>query len=71
MSVSVEREPKLSLGTPKKLFSGLTPGVALYAGYDVDEDAQRFLMVQITDPNSSNRGIAIVENWFEEFKLTR
>jgi serine/threonine-protein kinase len=71
MSVSVERKPKLTLGTPKKLFSGLTPGVALYAGYDVQEGAQRFLMVQINDPNSAKRGIAIVENWFEEFKLSR
>ena len=71
MSVAVAREPTLKLGTPRKLFSGLTPGVALYAGYDVDADAQRFLMVQINDPYSDKRGIAIVENWFEEFRNAR
>jgi hypothetical protein len=58
MSVSVEREPKLTLGAPKKLFSELTPGVALHAGYDVSGDAQRFLMVQVNDPNIAKRGIA-------------
>jgi serine/threonine protein kinase len=71
MSVSVEREPTLTLGTPKKLFFGSTPGVALYAGYDVAQDAQRFLMVQINDPTSAKQGIAIVENWIEEFKHSR
>jgi len=68
MSVSVEREPKLTLGSPKRLFSGLTPGVALYAGYDVAPDGLRFLMVQVNDPNRDKRGIAVVENWFAEFK---
>jgi Tol biopolymer transport system component len=68
MSVSVEREPALTLGTPQKLFSGLTPGVAMYAGFDVAADAQKFLMVQINDPDTAKRGIAIVENWFEEFR---
>jgi hypothetical protein len=64
MSVPVRREPTLTLGTPRKLFSGLTPGVALYAGYDVAADGQRFLMVQINDPKNAKRGIAVVENWY-------
>ena len=71
MSVSVQREPTLSLGTPQKLFSGLSPGVALYAGYDVAPNAQRFLMVQVYDPDKSRRGIAVVENWFAEFEDPR
>ena len=71
MSVSVQREPTLTLGTPKKLFSGLTPGVALYNGYDVAEDAQTFVMVQVNDPHSDKRGIAIVQNWFEEFRESK
>ena len=71
MSVSVEREPSLSLGTPKRLFSGRTPGVALFAGYDVGPDAERLLMVQVVDPDHGKRGIALVENWFAEFKNRR
>jgi serine/threonine-protein kinase len=71
MSVSVEREPALSLGVPKRLFSGRTPEVALFAGYDVGLNAERFLMVQVVDPDHGNRGIAIVENWFAEFKDRR
>jgi serine/threonine-protein kinase len=68
MSVAVTREPKLTLGSPRMLFSGLNPGVALYAGYDVSDDAQRFVMVQISDPEASKQGIAVVQNWFTEFQ---
>ena len=67
MSVPVQREPTLSLGAPQKLFSGRTPGVALFAGYDVAKDAERFLMVQVFDRDNDKRSMAIVENWFAEF----
>jgi hypothetical protein len=68
MSVKVQLEPTLSLGAPTKLFSCRDLGVALFAGYDVSLDGELFLMVQINDPDSDKRGIAIIENWFAEFE---
>ena len=68
MAVSVETEPTVTLGTPVKLFEARTPGVALQAGYDVAPDGQRFLTIQVTDPEAGAGAIAVIENWFAEFK---
>ena len=68
MSVSVTTDPAVQLGTPVKLFDTLAAGLSHEAGFDVAPDGQRFLMVQVTDPDAGKAAIAIYENWFEEFK---
>ena len=47
---------------------GVIAGVALFAGYDVAPDAERFLMVRVKNPENDKRGFAVVQNWFAEFE---
>jgi serine/threonine-protein kinase len=68
MAVSVKTDPAVQLGTPVKLFDTRAAGLSPIAGFDVAPDGQRFLMIQVTDPDAGEAAIAIYENWFAEFK---
>jgi len=66
ISVSGER---IVRGAPRPLFDARfsTPGPS--RGYDVTQDGQRFLLVQLTDPPSQSPAeLILVTNWFDELK---
>jgi len=65
MAVSVETEPSLTLGAPRKLFS-----VTSDFGYDIAPDGRRFLLVRKVG-ELENPNLAVVQNWFAEFSTTR
>ena len=75
MTVAVETQPTLILGTPEELFRGLfVSGMGGGHAWDIHPDGDRFLMIkalQTTDEESA-AGIPhkfiIVTNWFEELE---
>jgi len=70
MVVSVTDRPSLTLGSPRKLFSGPAAGLMLTPGrrFDVAPDGQRILAVQGVGEPAAETGITVVENWLAEFK---
>ncbi len=44
-------------------------GNAFHATYDVTEDAQRFVMVRLSDSGSLDEDLNVVENWLDEVAL--
>ncbi len=69
MSVPVITQPKMSFGTPRKLFSGPYGVNAPARAWDVSGDGQRFILLQprAQTPDVINE-ITVVENWIEELK---
>ena len=75
MAVTIETDPDLRMGQPTRLFSGEPNRLQLlqsqtdYPNYNVDNEGQRFIAVQVA-PSESGRASAIVavQNWFEEFR---
>ena len=67
MAVSIgDSRNTLSVGSPKRLFAGNYGFGGVRSGYDVDTDAQRFLMVKIPGvPDDSSR-FTVVTNWSDE-----
>ena len=69
MVVSVETDPELELGKPRRLFD-----TQPYNHWAIDPEGKRFLMikgVEETEDDSTQgetRKIVIVTNWFEELK---
>jgi Tol biopolymer transport system component len=70
-AVEVELEPTVRLGTPDPLFNAALLGISVFNGYDIAPDGQRFIFVQSEDQRIGRRSIAIVENWFSEFRDRR
>lgn len=74
MEVDVRTTPALALSPPRKVFSaeglGLSLSETLSAPmtFDVTADDQRFLMVQTVEEGRGRKSIAVVQNWFAEFK---
>ena len=76
MAVEVKTSPTLLLGPPRKLFTRDQSGAKLVwfgilvDGFETGEDAGRFLMLKNAGPGDPGRGrtIAIVQNWFAEFR---
>jgi hypothetical protein len=69
MAVPITRGPRLTLGTPKRLFEGAYQRGAIIRNYDVTSDGQRFLMVREKErilPKLAE--MVLVQNWFEELK---
>ena len=67
MGVSLTTGATMSVGLPKRLFSGRFLVTAAIRGYDMTADGQRFLMVQVKDrPPFRPSQIVLVQNWFEE-----
>ena len=71
MVVEILTEPSLKATAPQLLFegsymrNGARPG---FPEYDVTADGQRFVMVQLMEPESAPTQINVVLNWFEELK---
>jgi len=69
MEVEVSTEPKLSLGTPRPLFSGAMGRLRLDLWYDVSPDGKTFAMVREAPGDKSFvHSLRVVENWYAEFK---
>ena len=69
MAVEITTQPTFRAGTPTLLFEGQyyhESGVDT-ANYDVTPDGQRFLMIQLGEPEAATQ-INVVLNWFEELK---
>lgn len=68
-SVPVERQPRLSFGSARRLFKDEnllhrfpTPI------YDVSADGRRFVLIEVVGPDRNTRAsIHLVQNWFAEF----
>ncbi len=66
MVVPVTTENSFQPGTPRPLFTHVHPG-GPPPNYAVAHDAQRFVMLQPTEPEMEPQ-INVVLNWFEELK---
>jgi dipeptidyl aminopeptidase/acylaminoacyl peptidase len=68
MVVDVTVRPSLTLGSPRKLFSGTAAGLMLTPGrrFDVAPDGQRILAIQGVGEQTAEAGITLVENWIAE-----
>jgi hypothetical protein len=64
MVVPVRTAPALQIGTPQRLFDLEEPAGRVRT-YDT-QDGQRFVVVRTVEP--ADAGVAIVQNWFEEFR---
>ena len=65
-AVTVEVDSVVTPGTPRRLFEG--PFVTVSGPeFDVDSDAQRFLMLREPDVPATTQ-IRLVSNWFEELQ---
>ncbi|MHC4219729.1 MAG: TolB family protein, partial [Planctomycetota bacterium] len=69
--VPVQTEPTVTLGSPRELFSGNKMGVALYLGYDVAPDDERFVVIQNQSGAMGRGGITVVQNWLAQFDRVR
>jgi Tol biopolymer transport system component/aminoglycoside phosphotransferase (APT) family kinase protein len=69
--VPVQTEPAVTLGLPRELFSGNKMGVALYLGYDVAPDDERFVVIQNLSGEMGRGGVTVVENWLAQFDRAR
>jgi serine/threonine-protein kinase len=73
MVVKLSTKPSLEITRPELLFEGQyqSSGVGYKAGYDVNADATRFVMIQPDVQRSSGSSrpqINIVQNWFRELR---
>jgi dipeptidyl aminopeptidase/acylaminoacyl peptidase len=71
LEVPVQNRPSLSLGNPRRLFSGQSTGILVAGGlfgYAVSRDGQRFLMVRNAGEEDTKVSLTVVQNWFAEFK---
>ena len=67
MAVNVgESRDTLSVGSAKRLFAGNYGFGGVRAGYDVDIDAQRLLMVKIPGVPENSSRFTVVTNWTDE-----
>ena len=65
MVVKITTEPRLSIGTPEKLFTNSYVGADnLHTHYDISPDGNRFLMIKRKDNPIAQ--LICVQNWFEE-----
>jgi hypothetical protein len=75
MEVPITPGPPMQFGTARKLFTHKPVGLAIpplfTEGYDVAGDPERFLMVQAAGDGESGNSIAVVQNWYEEFRQDR
>ncbi len=67
-AVDVTVEPSLTLGMPKLLYDGEPRAVVLWRGVGISPDGQRFILQQGENATKTEEKIAVVENWFSEFK---
>ena len=74
MAASVELEPTLVLGNPRRLFTRARTGIPNFRGqpdsYAASTDGQRFVIVEPL-PGAKETGatpITVVTNWIEEFR---
>ena len=76
MAVSVRTEPALDLGMPERLldlspigFTALPIGMPDFPNYNVDNDGEHFIAVQVI-PGESGRDsrLVVVQNWWEQFR---
>ncbi len=64
MTAEASLEPQLQLGRPRELFRGVfSRGYAVFRGYDVSADGQRFLMAQHVDTTPEAEPLIVVLNW--------
>ena len=72
IAVPVQTKPSLVLGQPQKLFSrrpvAADRAEGFYDSYDVSADGQRFVMLQSDERQTTSQKLAIIQNWFAEFK---
>jgi len=71
LEVPVQTRPSLSLGNPRRLFSGQSKGILVaggFFGYAVSRDGQRILMVRDAGEVGAKVNLTVVQNWFAEFK---
>ncbi|MDA2931187.1 hypothetical protein MYX84_14795 [Acidobacteria bacterium AH-259-O06] len=76
MVVAVETDPSLSLGDPEVLFSARPIGLQLlpagepdFPNYNVDNEGQRFVAVQVApSERGTDSHFVVVQNWSEEFR---
>ena len=70
--VSVRPKPSLELGAPRKLFSyrplNFDRISGIYESYDVSPDGQRFVMLERAPEQTPSVTLAVIQNWFAEFK---
>ena len=67
LSVPVETQPTISVGTPTTLFQGRFPvRLSFWSDYDVSPDGTQFLMLEATE--DSELQINVVTNWLGELK---
>ena len=68
MSVSIDYEPRFSMGTPELVFDGLEVANCGGLGYHLSPDGQRFLVVKPADSTGGRTELVVVLNWSEELK---
>jgi Tol biopolymer transport system component len=73
MSVPVQIEPSLRLGTPVRLFGEVdVPGIEFglgFRGYDVTPDPDTFLMMQMAGDEAQHKPrLVYAENWYEAYR---
>jgi Tol biopolymer transport system component len=69
MMVPVERKPKVSIGTPTKLFEGSYFSTADGSRrYGITPDGKRFLMIKESGGGTATKNLNVVLNWDQELK---
>jgi hypothetical protein len=63
MALSITNEATLSAGAPTALFSANR----LSAGFDVDRDGKRFVVVR-SEEDRTAQTVTVVQHWFAEFR---
>jgi hypothetical protein len=68
MAVDVTTTPRLTVGTPRRLFEKhYERSVSLYANYSTI-DGERFVMIKRIDQGDAPARINVAVNWLEELK---
>ncbi len=62
MAVTVSTRPGFRMGTPRRLFRCVLPGLGVQRNYDVAADGQRFAFVEPENPTDPPL-IRVVQNW--------
>ncbi|MCZ6758825.1 MAG: protein kinase, partial [Gemmatimonadetes bacterium] len=68
MSVSIDYEPRFSMGTPELVFDGLEVADCGGLRYHLSPDGQRFLIVKPAESTGGRTELVVVLNWSEELK---
>jgi len=68
MSVSIDYEPRFSVGIPELLFDGLDEADCSGRNYDISVDGQRFLVIKTVDSTEASIDMIVVLNWFQELR---